>query len=131
MPGTMAIDTASTFTRILLMGAGPKTKFGSTDQDVSASGEKKWEVQAAVTYHSEYGMKPFSEVISVTVTGPAADPAEAIAPGSPIEFDRLRVGFSSPEQRENGKGIRGGRPWYQASGIRQAHGQRARSGDAA
>jgi hypothetical protein len=31
---------------------------------------------------------------------------------------------SPPEARENGRGIRGGRPWYQATDVRQAHQQR-------
>ena len=103
------------------MASGPKLKFGSTEQDISARGERKWDVQAAVTYHAEPGMKPVSEVIAVTVTGPATDPCASIAPGTPIVFDRMRVGFSVPEARENGRGIRGGRPWYQAADVHQAH----------
>ena len=99
------------------MASGPKLKFGSTEQDISARGERKWDVQAAVTYHAEPGMKPVSEVIAVTVTGPATDPCASIQPGTPIVFDRMRVGFSVPEARENGRGIRGGRPWYQAADV--------------
>ena len=38
----------------------------------------------------------------------------------PIVFERMRVGFSPPEARENGRGIRGGRPWYQAVDVHQA-----------
>jgi hypothetical protein len=41
--------------------------------------------------------------------------------------DRMRVGWSAPEQRDNGRGTRivGGKPWYQAVGIRPAmNGQR-------
>jgi hypothetical protein len=52
------------------MASGPKLEFGSTEQDVSARGERKWDVQAAVTYHAEPGLKPVSEVIAVRVTGP-------------------------------------------------------------
>src|SRR5215469_2176329 len=97
MPGTLTIDTAATFQAILLMASGPKLKFGSTDQDISARGERKWDVQAAVTFHAEPGLKPVSEVIAVTVTGPAADPCASIAPGTPIVFDKMRVGFSVPK----------------------------------
>jgi hypothetical protein len=117
--GTLTIDTTATFQAVLLMASGPKLKFGSTEQDISARGERKWEVQAAVTYHAEPGMKPISEVISVTVTGPGADPCASITPGAPIVLDKLRVGFSVPEARENGRGIRGGRPWYQAADVHQ------------
>ena len=60
MPGTLTIDTNATFQAVLLMASGPKLKFGSTEQDISARGERKWDVQAAVTYHAEPGMKPVS-----------------------------------------------------------------------
>jgi len=69
MPGTLTIDTAATFQAVLLMASGPKLKFGSTEQDISARGERKSDVQAAVTYHAEPGMKPVSEVIGVTDIG--------------------------------------------------------------
>ncbi len=129
MPGTLTIDTAATFQAVLLMASGPKLKFGSTEQDISARGERKWDVQAAVTYHAEPGLKPISEVIGVTVTGPANDPCASIAPGTPIVFDKMRVGFSPPEARENGRGIRGGRPWYQAADVHQAHPSRPAKAD--
>jgi hypothetical protein len=51
--------------------------------------------------------------------------------GTAIVFDRMRVGFSVPEARENGKGIRGGRPWYQAANVHQAqHGRQAKADQA-
>ncbi len=124
MSGTLTIDTTATFQAVLLMASGPKLKFGSTEQDISARGERKWDVQAAVTYFTEPGMKAVSEVISVTVTGPGTDPCASIAPGTPIVFDKMRVGFSPPEARDNGRGIRGGRPWYQASNVHQQLAQR-------
>ena len=131
MPGTLTIDLAATFQAVLLMASGPKLKFGSTEQDISARGERKWDVQAAVTYHAEPGLKPVSEVIGVTVTGPATDPCASIPPGTPIVFDKMRVGFSPPEARENGRGIRGGRPWYQAADVRQSHPPRSAKADQA
>ena len=131
MPGTLTINTNATFQTVLLMASGPKLKFGSTEQDISARGERKWEVQAAVTYTAEPGLKPVNEVIAVTVTGPGTDPGASIAPGSPIVFDRMRVGFSVPEARENGRGIRGGRPWYQAADVHQAHPARQAKADQA
>ena len=131
MPGTLTIDTAATFQAVLLMASGAKLKFGSTEQDISARGERKWEVQAAVTYHAEPGLKAVSEVIAVTVTGPAADPCASIPPGTAIIFDKMRVGFSPPEARENGRGIRGGRPWYQAADVRQDRPSRSGKSDQA
>jgi hypothetical protein len=121
MPGTFVIDTAATFAAPpLLMGCTPKLKYGTTEQDVSATGERKWEAQAAVTFHpAAPGMRPVSEVISVTITGPAANPGEHIQSGSPVEFDGFRVGWTAPEARENGR-VRGGKPWFQASGLRSS-----------
>ena len=66
MPGTLTIDLAATFQAVILMASGPKLKFGTTEQDISARGERKWEVQAAVTYIAEPGLKAVSEVIAVT-----------------------------------------------------------------
>jgi hypothetical protein len=125
VPGTLTVDTTATFQAVLLMASGPKLKFGSTEQDISARGERKWDVQAAVTYHAEPGMKPGSEVIAVTVTGPAGDPCASIPAGTPIVFDKMRVGFSVPEAREDGRGIRGGRPWYQAADVHRLPAQRS------
>ena len=120
MPGTLTIDTGATFQTVLLMASGPKLKFGSTEQDISARGERKWDVQAAVTYHAEPGMKAISEVIAVTVTGPGTDPCASIPAGTSIVFDRLRVGFSVPEAREK----RPRDPWRPSlvSGRRRAPG---------
>jgi hypothetical protein len=131
MPGTLTVDITATFQAVLLMASGPKLKFGSTEQDISARGERKWDVQAAVTYHAEPGLKPISEVIAVTVTGPATDPCASIQPGTAIVFEKMRVGFSPPEARENGRGIRGGRPWYQATNVHQAHPSRSPKSDQA
>jgi hypothetical protein len=121
MAGTYVVDLRQTFSSAFLMSAGAKTKFGSNEQDISQTGERKWSVEAAVTFHSN-GMKASSEVISVTITGPASDPAASIPPGSPVEFEGFRIGFSAPERA--GDRIRGGKPWFQASGVRPASVQR-------
>jgi hypothetical protein len=133
MPGTFVINAEATFASPpLLMGCMPKLRYGTTDQDVSANGERKWECQAAVTFQpAAPGMRPVSEVISVTITGPATNPGEHLAPGSPVVFDGFKVGWSAPETGESGR-IRGGKPWYQATGLRQVHGAaQARDGKAA
>lgn len=125
MPGTFAIDTEQTFAAALLMSAGPKLKFGEAVQDVSAAGVAKWTLEVAVTFRTEPGMRPVSEVISVTVTAPS-DPAQGVMPGAPVALDGFRVGISPPEKNDRG-GIRGGKFWYQASGVRTAGHARAKS----
>jgi hypothetical protein len=130
MPATLAIDTRNTFAAALLMACGPKLEYGTGAQATSAQGVPKFEAQVAVTYLSEPGMRAQSEVIAITITTPT-DPAANIPPGTSVEFDGLRVGWSAPERRQNDRGDRivGGKPWYQAGGLRPAHG--ARKADAA
>jgi hypothetical protein len=117
MPGTFVIDHNQTFAAALLMSTAPKPKFGEDRQDVAADGQPKWLAEVAVTFTGANGMKPVSEVLTVTVTG--ADPGKTVQPGSPVIFDGLRVGVNPPEKRDNGT-IRGGRLWYSAAGIRPA-----------
>jgi hypothetical protein len=120
MPGTLAIDAPNTFAAALLMGSAPKAKFGSTTGEISvnADGVPQYQLQVALTYlPSGPSRAAVSEVINVTVASPA-DPAKDITPGTPIQFDGLRCGVSEPEARENGKGIRGGKIWFTANGVR-------------
>ena len=115
MPGTMAVDAANTFTSAIFMGSTLRLKYGTDEPDITKAGERRFDVQVAVTFHPEYGMRPVSEVLSVTCTG--TDPGAGVQAGTQIEFDRLRVGWTVPEARDNGR-IRGGKPYYAASGIR-------------
>lgn len=127
MPGTITVNPAQTFAAMLLMSAAQKLKFGTTEPDISASGEKKHTVELAVTYLAENGMRPVSEVISVTVTG---GDNITIAPGTPVEFGSLRCGVSTPEKRDNGR-ISGGRLYWMGSGIRPASSFRQSKSEAA
>ena len=124
MPGTITIDTRQTFSASpIAMTAGPKMKFGTDQQEVNRDGERKWTVQAAVSYFAENGIRPVSEVIDVTVTG-GNDPALTIQPGTPVEFERLRCGISAPEKSEETGRIRGGKLYFMATAVRVANGQR-------
>jgi hypothetical protein len=120
---TFAIDTGRTFAAPpLFMASGPKMRYQTTEQDVSTTGERKWEVQAAATWHADPGQRPFSDLIRVTVLG-GADPGAGLPPGTPVEFDQLRVGVMTAEAGENGR-VRGGKPFYQAAGVRAVNGHR-------
>ena len=116
MPATLAIDVRNSFATALLMACGPKLEYGTGAQATSAQGVAKWEAQIAVTYLAEPGMRAQSEVLAVTFTQ-AEDPGKDIAPGTAVEFDRLRVGGPLPSSAII-RGIRGGKPWYQATGLR-------------
>lgn len=129
MPGIITVSQQDTFTAApIVMAVAPKLEFGADTQQVTRDGEKKWTVQAAVSYVPEPGMKAQAEVIEVTVTG--ADPSAEIAPGTPVEFNRLRVGVSAPEQRQRqdgGSRVVGGKLYWMAAGVRPAANGRAAS----
>jgi hypothetical protein len=123
--GTLVIDTAATFTTAFLMASSSKDKFGSPgQQEYAKDGTPKWLCNVAVTFAAVGQMPPQSDILTITVTCPR-DPGLDIDPGSPVSFEGLRVGVSDPEKRDNGS-IRGGRQWFQASGIRPAGAQALR-----
>jgi hypothetical protein len=118
MPGTVHVDIRATFQTILLMSIAEKLKFGTDVPEVSASGEAKYTAELAVTYRAENGMKPVSEVISATLTGGDRNAIMSIPPGSLVEVTALRCGVSAPEQRPDGRGVRGGRLYWMLGSIR-------------
>lgn len=121
MPGILAVDAQNTFETALLMSSAPKPKFGSTTGEIStnAAGVPQYQLSVAVTYLPGPTGRKVSEVIALTVAA-QADPAKDIPPGTPVMFDGLRCGVTEPEARENGKGVRGGRIWFTANGVRPA-----------
>jgi hypothetical protein len=129
MPGTFAVDTAATYTSAIVMATGPKEVFGQAGrQDVTASGEKKWQAQVAVSYHPDpNGIVNPAEVIAVSMVG--EDPGPACPPGTAVTFDQLRAGVSAPEQRErkdgNGTRVVGGKLFYSAKAIKPAPAQQS------
>lgn len=117
MPGTFAVDVTATFTSAMLVSAMPKETFGANGQQETAKdGTPKWVVEAAVTFTPTIpGMKPLSELISVTITDRTM-PGQGLNPGTPIVFDGFRVGLN-PAELKNER-LRGGKLWYSATGIR-------------
>lgn len=114
---TLTINTAQTFAAVLLMACGPKIDYDTKTQAKAKDGTPKWEAQCAVTYLAEPGQRAVSEVISVTITT-HTDPGAGLTAPCPIEFTDLRVGVSAPEVRDGR--ARGGKPWYQSSGMRSS-----------
>lgn len=118
MPGTIVIDQQETFEGPpIALAVGPKLEYQSDQQVITKNGERKWVVTCAVTYRPDGQMPAQVEVITVGITG-GEDPSAVITVGMQIEFNRLRQGVSPVERTE--KGYRGGKPWYQASGVRPA-----------
>jgi hypothetical protein len=120
---TLAVNPAQTFASAVLMSCGPKIDYETKVQATSKDGIGKWEAQVAVTYLAEPGQRAISEVINVTITH-ATDPGSGLTAPCAVELVDLRVGWSTPQQRENGRGISGGKPWYQVGSLRAAAGHR-------
>lgn len=124
MPGMITVDQHQTFASPpLVMSVGPRMKFGTDQQDITRNGERKWSCQVAVSYFPDYGMRAVAEVIEVGLTG--SDPSTTIQAGIPVQFDRLRVGVSAPEQRQRDDGgsrVVGGKLYWQADAVRPSSG---------
>ena len=113
------IDAAASFTRALLMSAGPREEFGKPgSQEHAKDGTPKWSCSIAVSSPPVGAFPGQSDVIAVTVTQPN-DPANDITPGTPVAFTDLRVGASAPAKRDDGR-ISGGKMFFSATGIRSA-----------
>jgi hypothetical protein len=79
--------------------------------------ERKWTVQVVASLPSRWeDGRTDSEVLSVTVTC-ADDPVGKVAEGDQVEFKDLTVGVMPPEKTDAGR-IRGGRLFWQATGVR-------------
>ena len=118
MPSTLGeIDTRHTFERAILMAIGPKLEYGTGAQATSAQGVPKWEARSPSPTWPTPGCA-HSPRSSPSPAPRPRTPAKDIAPGTSVEFDGLRVGISAPEQRSNDRGIVGGKPWFQATGLR-------------
>jgi hypothetical protein len=111
------VDQAA-FTRLLLVEVTPKADRETGVQYTSKDGsERKWTVQVVASMPSRWEAgRTDSEVLSVTVTC-ADDPTAMVAEGDPVLFDGLTVGVMPPEATDGGR-IRGGKLFWQASGVR-------------
>jgi hypothetical protein len=80
--------------------------------------ERKWTVETVMSMPSRFdASRSESEVVQVTVQT-ADDPAGYVAEGDQVVFDSLTVGVMAPEQDKESNRIRGGRLFWQASGVR-------------
>lgn len=118
MPINSAPVDQAAFTRLMLVSIEPKTDRDTGVQFTSKDGsERKWTVSAVVSMPSRFDpARTDSDVLAVTVTS-AADPADHVAEGDSILFDNLTVGVMAPEHGDGGR-IRGGKLFWQASGVR-------------
>jgi hypothetical protein len=113
---SVAVDTASTFSVLIFMGSEPKADFNTGEHQRNAAGLLKWGVTVAAQTIPANGQRSSAETLSVTIAADS-DPGAGLAPGTPVVLEDLRAGVMDPEQRGEGK-IRGGRMFFQASGVR-------------
>ena len=105
----------------MLVSIEPKTDRETGVQFTSKDGsEKKWTAQVVASLPSRWEAgRTESEVLPVTVTC-AGDPAAEVMEGDKVSFDGLTVGVMPPEKSEDTGRIRGGKLFWQATGIRSA-----------
>lgn len=122
MPINSAPVDQSAFTRLMLVEIAPRADRETGVQLTNRDGtERKWTVQVVASLPSRWEAgRSDSDVLQVTVTC-ADDPTALVAEGDLVRFDNLTVGVMPPEQGESGR-IRGGKLFWQASGVRPYNG---------
>jgi hypothetical protein len=121
---TVAVDTAASFSVCILMSSEKKTDYNTGAAQTTKDGQFKWAVTVAAQTIPVNGQRSTAETISVTITADS-DPAAGLPPGTPIEIEDMRVGTMPPERRD--EKVFGGKPFFQASGVRPLVAPRASS----
>jgi hypothetical protein len=109
------VDTAASFSVCIFMGSEVKADFNTGEAQRNKDGQFKWAVTVAAQTIPVNGQRSTAETISITIPA-ATDPAEGLPPGTMVELTDLRIGTVDPEKR--GDRIFGGKPYFQASGVR-------------
>ena len=115
---SVPVDQAA-FTRAMLIAIEPKADRETGVQYTSKDGlERKWNAQVVMSLPSKWDAgRTESEVVNVTLTM-ADDPRDQVAEGDPVLFDDLTVGVMAPTKDEDSGRIKGGRLFWQATGVR-------------
>lgn len=119
MPQTFVIDQAATFAGVAFLQAEPRLAFGTQDQDRTADGTPKWDVQLVAGFRDTFGRSQH-EVIKVGVAA-HKNPGEGLGPYTPVQLVNFVVGVVPPEVRKDARGqerLTGGTTWYRADEIR-------------
>ncbi len=120
MPQTFVIDQAATFTGVAYLSSAPRLIFGKDEQDRTADGLPKWEVQCVAGFRDMRGAASH-EVIKVNVACPV-DPGSDLAPYTPVQLVNFLVGVVPADvrrdERTGREKVTGGTVWYRADSIR-------------
>jgi hypothetical protein len=103
---------------MMLIAIEPKVDRETQVQFTSKDGsERKWNVQVVASLPSKWDAgRTESEVVNVTLTT-ADDPTGYVAEGDQVTFTDLGVGVMAPTKDEESGRIRGGRLFWQATGV--------------
>jgi hypothetical protein len=120
MPQTFVIDQAATFAGVAFLQSAPRMVFGSrTEQDRTADGLGKWEIQCVAGFRDSFGGSSH-EVIKVNVAA-SRDPGEGLNPYTPVHLIGFTVGVIPAEMgtdRNGAQKVKGGTTWYRADEVR-------------
>jgi hypothetical protein len=114
---SVPVDQAA-FSRMMLIAIEPKTDRDSGIQYTSKDGsEKKWNVQVVASLPSRWDAdRTESDVVNITLST-AEDPTGYVSEGDQVAFTDLVVGVVAPTKDEESGRIKGGRLFWQASGV--------------
>ena len=114
---SVPVDQAA-FTRLMIVAVEAKCDRETGEQYKSKDGTaRKWTVQVVASLPSKWDLgRTDSEVLSVTLTS-ADDPRDQVNEGEMVTFDGLTAGVMPPEQNAESGRIRGGKLFWQASGV--------------
>jgi hypothetical protein len=106
------------FIKFMVVSIEPRTDRETGIQLTSKDGiEKKWTVSVVAQLPSRWDSgRTDSEVLSVTLTS-AEDPSLQVMEGDKVWFDNLTAGVMAPEANAETGRIRGGKLFFQATGI--------------
>lgn len=118
----LKIDQKASFAGLVFLGCQPKFKFNSQVQDTTKDGRLKWAVEVLGAVYNSMTGGTDNRVFTVGMTTTKGDPAEGIAPFSPVELGGFEVGVMDKTRRmdDGGKEITGHSVWFRADEIKLA-----------
>lgn len=116
------IDQSRTFAGLVFLSCQPKTKFGSTEQEMTKDGRGKYEVEVLGAVYQPFGGTK-NEVLKVGIAS-STNPADGIPPFKPIELVDLEIGVMEKTKKnpDGTERVIGVNVWFRASEITLAAG---------
>lgn len=88
---TFKVDQTATYTALAFVQAMPKTKFGSSDPDMTNDGVPKWSVELLAMPRVPAGRQAKSELLRIGIAS-HEDPGHGLAPMTPVHLLDFEVG---------------------------------------